>query len=548
MVIIPTYKVPKAQLSNLSATADQLGLKDLQAAVEKCFNKSHISQIVDFGESETQPKQQEHESTVALIDHASLDEDQNFEAVDEELVEAKFSFNLLQEDEEIAKSFEEEEDKLETKFSSNPLQGDEEGEEMKSFGDEEDKLETKFSPNPLKGEEGEDMKSFGDEDDKLETKTNTAIDFYKKGFAQSKLYRKLPKIDVIPANSEGRYPCNQCNQSCDRWTNLKHHILRQHEGYLYKCTKCEDEFDSIPKIEWHHVENHERGSSQCEHCRTTFRSSVKLKKHQSNNMLTCQECDFMACNKIVLTMHTKLHDPRFRNGFFHCNLCPFQAKKKFQADEHKKVVHDKVRKHCDQCDFTGRQMSDIIEHKRVQHEGLKYQCDLCDYTANRSHRVTRHKAIQHDGFRYQCNLCDYKGMTTARLQDHKLSKHDKKVFSCPICDLQVFYRSSLQRHIKQHAKAKMKNVKNLENQNNEGVSEQAPKKIKTPKIKGKKARRSQSSGKGFSQDDIETKERKSSKKVKTITSRTRCEASTNCCRIWSGTKDKAPLEDIGESE
>ena len=94
----------------------------------------------------------------------------------------------------------------------------------------------------------------------------------------------------------------------------------------------------------------------------------------------------------------------------------------------------------------------------------------------------------------------------------------------------------------------MKNVKNIENQNNEEISEQAPKKIKTPKIKGKKARRSQSSGKGFSQDDIETKERKSSKKVKTITSRTRCEASTNCCRIWSGTKDKAPLEDIGESE
>ena len=95
-VIIPTYKVTKAQLSNLSATADQLGLKDLQAAVEKCFNKSHSSQIVDFGESETDEKQQEHESTVAFIDRASLDEDQNFEAADEKLVETKFSPNILQ--------------------------------------------------------------------------------------------------------------------------------------------------------------------------------------------------------------------------------------------------------------------------------------------------------------------------------------------------------------------------------------------------------------------------------------------------------------------
>ena len=93
----------------------------------------------------------------------------------------------------------------------------------------------------------------------------------------------------------------------------------------------------------------------------------------------------------------------------------------------------------------------------------------------------------------------------------------------------------------------MKNDKNLENQNNEEISEQAPKKIKTPKIKGK-VERSQSSGKGFSQDNIKVRERKSSKKVKTISSRQKCEASTNCCRIWSGTKDKAPLEDIGESE
>ena len=116
-VIIPTYKVPKAQLSNLSATADQLGLKDLQAAVEKCFNKSHSSQIIDFGESETDDKQQEHENTVALID-LDQDEDQNFEAVDGKLVETKFSHNLLQRDEEIMKSFEEEEDKSTYKDST----------------------------------------------------------------------------------------------------------------------------------------------------------------------------------------------------------------------------------------------------------------------------------------------------------------------------------------------------------------------------------------------------------------------------------------------
>ena len=147
--IIPTYKVPKAQLSNLSATADQLGLKDLQAAVEKCFNKSHSSQIIDFGGSETDDKQQEHENTVALID-LDQDEDQNFEAVDGELVETKFSLNLLQRDEEIMKSFEEEEDKIETKFSPNPLQRDEEI--IKSFEEEEDKIETKFATNPLQGD------------------------------------------------------------------------------------------------------------------------------------------------------------------------------------------------------------------------------------------------------------------------------------------------------------------------------------------------------------------------------------------------------------
>ena len=303
-----------------------------------------------------------------------------------------------------------------------------------------------------------------------EFKQESNMDTYKK-LGQSKLYQKLPKIEMIPPNSSGGYSCNECNRSCSSWTKLKHHILQVHEGYLYKCTKCEEQFGSLPKIESHHVEKHGKASFRCEVCEKLFVHCDDLRRHMGEGEFKCKQCNFLGCTKTVLTTHAKMHDSNFKDGLFHCNLCPFKNKKRSRIGYHKKYVHDKVKESCDQCTFKSSRKAEVVKHKKVKHEGLKYKCDRCDYTANRSYSVTHHIAVKHNGFRYECTLCDYKSISTSGLQDHIVAMHDKTAFSCPFCPVQVFYKNSLQRHIKQHAKMKLEALKNYEGSQKEETRE-----------------------------------------------------------------------------
>ena len=303
----------------------------------------------------------------------------------------------------------------------------------------------------------EESKSWNTE----EYKEESDMDTYK-NLGQSKLYQKLPKIEMIPPNSSGGYSCNECNRLCSSWTKLKHHILQVHEGYLYKCTKCEEQFGSVLKIESHHVEKHGKASFRCEVCEKLFTHCDDLRRHVGEGEFKCKECKFMGCTKTVLANHAKIHDSNFKDGVFNCNLCPYQNKKRSRIGYHKKYVHDKVKESCDQCAFKSSRKDEVVKHQKVKHEGLKYKCDRCDYTANRSYSVTHHNAVKHNGLRYECTLCDYKSISTSGLQDHIIAMHDKTAFSCPFCTVQVFYKNSLQRHIKQHTKMKLEALKNYE--------------------------------------------------------------------------------------
>ena len=481
-VYLSTCTIPCEQLKSLAEMANQLGVGDLESAIEKVSERNATEQS---NTGNLSPVASNGILPPSLQNFLEFGE--NIENLNQK--EMENSFEVQVQDVEVHEN------------------GEIKREESMSWKIEKYKQES----NP---DESNDNKNFG----------------------RSQYYEKLPKIEMIPPNLDGGFSCNVCNRLCSTWTKLKHHILQVHEGYLYKCTKCEEQFGSIPKIESHHVEKHSKAPFRCEICQQNFIHQRNLRTHQGESQLQCTECDFIACNKTLLVVHSKTHDPRFLDGLFKCNFCEYRNKRRSNLDYHVNLVHEKVKGYlCDQCTFESSRKNEVVEHKKVRHEGIKYKCDSCDYTANRSGQVNRHIAVKHNGFRYQCTQCDYKSISTSGLQDHIVAKHDKTAFSCPFCSVQVFYKNSLQRHIKQHAKIKLETSVNHETII---INEEPKGAVKNKEsVKTKKVRRTRKLKK--SQKAKVPKKVKILKKVlqeSSVEFEPNC-ASWNCCRL-SATKDK----------
>ena len=274
-------------------------------------------------------------------------------------------------------------------------------------------------------------------------------------FRRAKLYERLPKIKIASPNSEGIYACKKCDKSFQRWSKLKSHILVVHEGYLFKCTKCSGEFGSIMKIESHHIKDHNLKPYMCDICQNTFPQQRGLENHKSQELKKCDQCDFMGCNKKILAVHTYTHDPMFENAKFNCSQCPYQNRKKSNITNHMRIVHEKIQDHfCDQCTFKSSHKYRVDAHVRSFHLGIKLHCNLCEYTAVSKKMIKIHTSKKHDGIRYECDLCENKYTSNVGLRDHVKANHIKERLTCPHCGLVISYKSSFNRHMKQHSEEK----------------------------------------------------------------------------------------------
>ena len=322
------------------------------------------------------------------------------------------------------------------------------------------------SDNSASKETGEQLNAFGQTIEEMkyrppvnETLENDNPD----NFKRAKLYERLPKIRIPSPNSEGVYTCEKCGKKICKWSRLKAHILVVHEGYLFKCSKCSEEFGSILKVRSHHIKRHNLKPYQCDICKNTFLHQRDLEKHKSQKPSKCEQCDFIGCNKKILTVHANIHDPMFGNGRFNCPQCHYNSRKKSIIVQHVKIVHDKIENFfCDQCTFKSTHKYRVDAHVRVFHQGIRLKCNLCEYTAASKKMLKTHTSQKHDGVRYSCNLCENKYNSVKNLQEHIKANHIKQKFTCPQCDVIMSYRSSFTRHLRQHSDKKKKQKEEAE--------------------------------------------------------------------------------------
>ena len=261
---------------------------------------------------------------------------------------------------------------------------------------------------------------------------------------------RLPKVDILEADANGKYPCNMCNVIYVGKYKLREHKAVHHYGFTYDCNQCSSSFSSRAVLSGHIASAHEGIDLTCESCKQSFKDLKSFEGHKRRKV-PCEECDFIACHTIKLIMHRNLqHDPNNIDGTFKCSMCSFTAKKAKTLYYHSRYTHKGTTLSCDHCEYKTFKSYALKIHIETVHLKITYNCKLCDYKTKKKLRLSRHVKTAHEafeGFRYKCNECEYDGPSPLMLKYHKKSKHLMIKNKCDQCDNVYETTESLRRHI-----------------------------------------------------------------------------------------------------
>ena len=258
---------------------------------------------------------------------------------------------------------------------------------------------------------------------------------------------RLPIVDNIEPDANGKYPCNMCNVLYVGKHRLREHKAVDHYGFTYDCNQCSSSFSSRAVLSGHIASAHEGINLTCESCKQSFKDLKSFEGHKRLKV-PCDECDFIACHKIKLIMHRNLqHDPNNIDGTFRCSVCSFTAKKSGTLYYHFRYTHMGLTLSCDHCEYKTAKSYAMKTHKETVHLKITYNCEICDYKTKNKLKLPRHVKTAHEGFRYKCNECEYDGPSPMMLKCHKKSKHLMIKNKCDQCDSVYETTESLRRHI-----------------------------------------------------------------------------------------------------
>ena len=258
------------------------------------------------------------------------------------------------------------------------------------------------------------------------------------------------------------HTCNFCGKIYKYKQDVIQHIKIEHEGNPdIKCEECNKAFARKKSLEDHKTNVHLQGEQiryNCHQCKKSFRDNRILKQHISaghdGNTFNCDQCDKIFTMKHSLDRHrNKYHNPNYVKKFS-CPTCD----KRFDTGPllkiHVDAVHDKTSYKCGICfkEFTAK--GNLARHKKLVHLGKKnFTCENCNLKFGSSRCLERHKR-QHSKARLKCDICDKTFVDLTDLKYHVKSIHDRSPtqLKCSLCD-QTY--SGMSRKIKSSLKSHM---------------------------------------------------------------------------------------------
>jgi len=208
-------------------------------------------------------------------------------------------------------------------------------------------------------------------------------------------------------DEEGYYLCNHCEYKAKQLGHLGAHIDSKHTGIEYNCDLCDF------KTRWKNRLN-----------------SHKRSIHKEEGGYYCPHCNYLACEKYVLSQHMKQVHPDTNNPSeksYSCQFCSYKAHQKSHVTAHVEAIHQQITYVCDLCGFQTKWRNRLRTHTNSKHRGFTINCDHCDFKTSEKFLLKQHVAKKHGNIQFTCFLCDVKVPSRKELNMHMENVHQVKL-------------------------------------------------------------------------------------------------------------------------
>ncbi|CAK1554248.1 unnamed protein product [Leptosia nina] len=193
-----------------------------------------------------------------------------------------------------------------------------------------------------------------------------------------------------------KFVCSECERySAETEEQLTRHILKVHRGENpFQCFMCDYTTSNKGNFE-EHVRRHEgKKPFKCAYCPHRNVSKKNLKKHElihrPDNPLKCPHCDHIAKHKRGFTFHAKkFHSTQ--DGILTCVKCDTKFEDQASLTDH---VNCQVT--CDKCDFSACNTLILDEHsrshdrKKVKRKKNEWTCAICGWQSSKHPKILLH--------------------------------------------------------------------------------------------------------------------------------------------------------------
>ncbi|XP_055606863.1 zinc finger protein 714-like [Uranotaenia lowii] len=241
---------------------------------------------------------------------------------------------------------------------------------------------------------------------------------------------------MLQHSNENPYKCEQCGMEFRIVTDMKRHVLFEHEGIeAWHCNQCDLSLPDRNAYTKHRIEVH--------------RNRNPNPGPKNAYLFRCKLCSETPNNKFELISHIRSAHSKEEYPMLQCPKCPQKCLTSQLLASHKYHVHqgDESKRVCVVCGASFRNMQLLNRHLSVKHGAeKKYRCKVCDRRFSCPANMHRHMNIHEKVRKYECQFCDRRFSQKSGLANHTRNIHTgEKAFKCGICgegfkESSTFYR------------------------------------------------------------------------------------------------------------
>ena len=239
---------------------------------------------------------------------------------------------------------------------------------------------------------------------------------------------RMHKNRLLKRSKENLMGCDHCDKSFTTKSQLKAHILTDHNGILLECIYCEMKFKKR-----HFLNKHRKtcASKSTSNEYSNFKSNALNIKKEPEERIFCEYCgkDFLSS---LYYRHSEYCQITFQEKFsdnpFQCQRCKRSFKMKGHLTAHENSVHKGIKTYsnslktstkCTECSKEFLSKSSLYSHMKSVHDERRFPCDQCEKYYKRKTMLKQHVLVQHKKVTYDCDICGKAFKTFYYLQTHK---------------------------------------------------------------------------------------------------------------------------------